>query len=82
MTDLDTPYSLAAAQIAQFRRDGFIKLKHVLSPETLAHFGAEITRLTIELNTEQRPLEERSTYDRAFLQVMNLWSSARWWRAS
>lgn len=76
MTDLDTPYSLASAQIAQFRRDGFIKLKHVLSPETLVHFGNEITRLTIELNTEQRPLEERSTYDRAFLQVMNLWEQS------
>ncbi len=73
MTDLDTPYALSAAHIAQFRRDGFIKLKDVLSPETLAHYGAEITRLTIALNTQQVPLEERSTYDKAFLQVMNLW---------
>ncbi|WP_374658825.1 phytanoyl-CoA dioxygenase family protein [Inhella sp.] len=73
MIDLDTPYTLSAAQIAQFRRDGFIKLKHVLSPETLAHYGAEITRLTIALNTQHVPLEERSTYDKAFLQVMNLW---------
>jgi ectoine hydroxylase-related dioxygenase (phytanoyl-CoA dioxygenase family) len=45
----------------------------VLSSEALAHYGAEITRLTIELNTQSKPLEERSTYDRAFLQVMNLW---------
>lgn len=73
MIDLGTPYALSAAQIAQFRHDGFIKLKDVLSPETLAHYGAEITRLTIELNTQQVPLEERSTYDKAFLQVMNLW---------
>ena len=73
MTDLDAPYALSGAQIAQFRRDGFIKLKDVLSPETLAHYGAEIQRLTIELNTQQVPLEERSTYDKAFLQVMNLW---------
>lgn len=76
MTDLDTRYTLTAEQIARFRRDGFIKLKSVLKPETLAHFGAEITRLTIELNTEQRPIEERSTYDKAFLQVMNLWEQS------
>jgi ectoine hydroxylase-related dioxygenase (phytanoyl-CoA dioxygenase family) len=76
MTDLDTPYALSAAQIAQFRRDGFIKLKDVLSRETLSYFGAEITRLTIELNTQQVPLEERSTYDKAFLQVMNLWEQS------
>ncbi len=73
MNPLDRPYPLSPAQIAQFRRDGFIKLKEVLDADTLQHFGREITRLTVELNTEQRPLEERSTYDRAFLQVMNLW---------
>lgn len=76
MIDLDSPYHLTADQVAQFRRDGFIKLKDVLSAETLAHYGREITRLTIELNTEQRPLAERSTYDRAFLQVMNLWEQS------
>lgn len=76
MNDLDTPYPLGAAQIAQFRRDGFIKLRQVLSPETLRRLGDEITRLTIALNTEQRPLAERSTYDKAFLQVMNLWEQS------
>jgi ectoine hydroxylase-related dioxygenase (phytanoyl-CoA dioxygenase family) len=73
MFDIDPPYPLSDAQKAQFQRDGFIKLKQVLSPEALAHYGQVITRLTIELNTERRPLEERSTYDKAFLQVMNLW---------
>ena len=71
--DIDSPYPISPEHIAAFSRDGFIKLKQVLSPEVLAHFGAEITRLTIELNTQSKPLEERSTYDRAFLQVMNLW---------
>jgi ectoine hydroxylase-related dioxygenase (phytanoyl-CoA dioxygenase family) len=71
--DIHSPYTLTPEQIAQFRRDGCIKLKQVLSPEALAHYGAEITRLTIELNTQSKPLAERSTYDRAFLQVMNLW---------
>jgi ectoine hydroxylase-related dioxygenase (phytanoyl-CoA dioxygenase family) len=76
MNDLDSPYPLTPEQIARFRRDGFIKLKDVLSAATLAHYGREITRLTIDLNTEQRPLAERSTYDRAFLQVMNLWEQS------
>ena len=76
MNDLDTPYVLQPAQVAQFRRDGYIKLKSVLSPQTLAEYGRDITRLTVELNTQQRPLEEHSTYDRAFLQVMNLWEQS------
>jgi ectoine hydroxylase-related dioxygenase (phytanoyl-CoA dioxygenase family) len=74
--DIDSPYPISPEQIAAFNRDGFIKLKQVLSPEALAHFGAEITRLTIALNTQSKPLEERSTYDRAFLQVMNLWQQS------
>ncbi len=71
--DIHSPYTITADHVATFQRDGCIKLKQVLSPDTLAHYGAEITRLTIALNTQSKPLEERSTYDRAFLQVMNLW---------
>ncbi|MFM8767842.1 MAG: phytanoyl-CoA dioxygenase family protein [Rubrivivax sp.] len=74
--DIDSPYTLSAAQIERFQRDGCIKLKQVLSPAALGHYGSAITRLTIDLNTERRPLEERSTYDSAFLQVMNLWEQS------
>lgn len=75
--DIDRPHPLSSEQIAAFRRDGFIKLKNVLPAETLARYGAEITRLTIALNTQHLPLAQRSTYDKAFLQVMNLWEHSR-----
>lgn len=71
---IDTPYSLTSAQIAAFRRDGFVRLKDVFDATTLARFCEAITAQTVALNTETRPMEERSTYDRAFLQVMNLWT--------
>jgi ectoine hydroxylase-related dioxygenase (phytanoyl-CoA dioxygenase family) len=71
--DIDRPFVLPDDAIACFRRDGFVHLRNVLSPETLIHYGRCITRLTIDLNTQTLPLDERSTYDRAFLQVMNLW---------
>jgi ectoine hydroxylase-related dioxygenase (phytanoyl-CoA dioxygenase family) len=71
--DIDSPYALTAGHVAAFARDGHIKLKQVFSREALAHYGDEITRLTIALTTQSRPIAERSTYDRAFLQVMNLW---------
>lgn len=73
MIDLDRPYILPGDAVARFREQGFVHLKHVLSPETLDHYGRRITQLTIDLNTQTLPLEERNTYDRAFLQVMNLW---------
>lgn len=71
--DLDRPYPLSDEQLAQFRRDGFIKLKNVFNAQELRHYGDEIALLTIALNTQTLALEQRSTYDRAFLQVMNLW---------
>jgi ectoine hydroxylase-related dioxygenase (phytanoyl-CoA dioxygenase family) len=71
--DLSTPYSLSEDQIAYFRENGFIKLKQVLPADVLAFYGSEITRLVKALNTETLPMEQRSTYRKAFLQVMNLW---------
>lgn len=71
--DIDSEYRLAPEQIARFQRDGYIKLKHVLSPETLEHYRHEITAKVKELNREDKPLEQRSTYGKAFLQIMNLW---------
>ena len=71
--DLATPFALTPTQIAAFRRDGFIKLKEVLSPATLAHYGAEIRREVAERSRDYKPLAERDTYGKAFLQIGNLW---------
>ena len=79
--DIDSPYPLTDTQIADFRDKGFIKLSEVLSPATIAHYGAEITQQTIALNTQRLPLELRTTYDKAFLQIMNLWESSALVRA-
>ena len=54
---LDAPYPLAPKAIDQFGEQGFIRLKQVLPADLLADHGAEITRLTLALNTETRPLE-------------------------
>ena len=74
--DIDSAYSLSDEQIARFRSDGFIKLKDVFAPETLSHFGGEITAAVDGLNREERPLEQRDTYARAFLQITNLWQES------
>jgi hypothetical protein len=72
--DLDTPYPLTADQIAQFRRDGYIKLKDVLSADVIAHYGPIITAEVYQLNTMHLPIEQRDTYNKAFLQVGNIWT--------
>lgn len=73
LPDISTPYALTDGQIAAYRRDGFIKLKNVFSGEELDAFRGEITRLVKELNSQDTPLEQRTTYGKAFLQVINLW---------
>lgn len=74
--DLDTAYTLASHDITTFRANGFARLKDVLSAEVLTAYGEEITRKVIELNTLHLPMEQRTTYQKAFLQVMNLWTQS------
>jgi ectoine hydroxylase-related dioxygenase (phytanoyl-CoA dioxygenase family) len=72
--DLDEPYPLDEATIARFRADGFVRLPNVLSAETLVGFAPEIDRLVDERNNLAAiPLQERTLYQQAFVQVCNLW---------
>lgn len=74
--DIDAAYPLSAETITRFRQEGFIKLKHVLKPETLSFYGREITEQVFRLNNLTKPMSERSTYEKAFLQIMNLWTKS------
>lgn len=72
--DTDSPYALTADQITRFREEGFIKLKDVFDAHTLGYYADAITRKTFELNpNKDRPLDDRDTYGKAFIQVSNLW---------
>ncbi|GAB4015189.1 phytanoyl-CoA dioxygenase family protein [Spirosoma koreense] len=73
LQELNNHYSVPSEAIAFYRQNGYVKLKHVLSPEVLDHYGTILTDLVFRLNTLTKPMEERSTYERAFLQIMNLW---------
>ncbi|MEM7028600.1 MAG: phytanoyl-CoA dioxygenase family protein [Chloroflexota bacterium] len=70
---LSMPYDLTETDIEAFQHDGFVKLKNVLSADVLDYYGAEITRVVHEQNTQSLPLKERNTYGKAFLQITNLW---------
>ena len=73
LEELATPYQLPTDAVDFYREYGYVKLKNVLSPELLDYYGTRITDLVIRLNTLTKPMEERTTYERAFLQIMNLW---------
>ena len=72
--DLDTPFTLSPEQIDFFQENGFIKLKNVLSPAVIHYMNETISAEVVRLNTQQLPIEQRDTYGKAFLQIMNIWT--------
>lgn len=70
---LDTPYSLSDGDVRQFRDNGWVLLREVCSPEEAAAHGEVIKEVAMAHSRESRPMEERDTYGKAFLQITNLW---------
>lgn len=74
--DLNQPYPLQQSEIDFYRDNGYVKLKQVFPASLLEHYRSHITRNVEELSTQHLPIEKRTTYDKAFLQVMNLWTKS------
>jgi hypothetical protein len=74
--ELNSPFALSQDSIDFFRENGFVKLKHVLSPETIQYMDKTISGEVVRLNTQHLPMEERDTYGKAFLQIMNIWTKS------
>ncbi len=72
-TILNKPYVLSDEQIQFYQKHKYIKLKHVLDEDSLSYFNRVITEKVNELNEEETPLDKRTTYGKAFLQLFNLW---------
>ena len=70
---LDQPYPLPPEAVDFFQKNRYIKLKNVFDADTLAYYGELISQKVAELNTNDKPLDARDTYGKAFLQIFNLW---------
>ena len=68
---LTQPYELTQEQILFYKKFRYIKLKEVLNQETLLFFNDAITDQVSIMNQEDKALEERTTYGKAFLQLFN-----------
>jgi ectoine hydroxylase-related dioxygenase (phytanoyl-CoA dioxygenase family) len=73
LPELSDTYPLTSEQTAAYQRDGHILLRGVCTPEEAEAWRAIITRVTYGHNTNTLPMEERTTYAKAFIQVGNLW---------
>lgn len=70
---LDQPYELSQEAIDFYEKNRYIKLKNVFDAESLAYYGQKISQKVAELNNNDKPLDQRDTYGKAFLQIFNLW---------
>jgi ectoine hydroxylase-related dioxygenase (phytanoyl-CoA dioxygenase family) len=71
---LDANYSVTPAQVKYFSENGFIKIKNIFDASVIDYMNIVISKEVDRLNNQQIPLEERDTYGKAFLQIMNLWT--------
>ncbi len=70
---LDAPYALGESERAAYARDGHVLLRRLASEAEVAPYRDAIAGAVKRHSTETRPIAERDTYGKAFLQVMNLW---------
>jgi ectoine hydroxylase-related dioxygenase (phytanoyl-CoA dioxygenase family) len=70
---LAEPYVLKNDQIEFYQQNRYVKLKQVFDEETITFFNEAISKRVDLMNNENKPLEQRSTYGKAFLQLFNLW---------
>lgn len=74
LPELDGERLVTGEMRQSFQRDGHILLREVAAPEEINVYRKVITAAAKRYNTESRPLAERDTYGKAFLQIMNLWT--------
>ena len=73
LPELSSDYSVSPSQTAEYRQQGHTVLRAVASPEEIGMYRPAIVDAADRYNPETRPLDQRDTYGKAFLQIMNLW---------
>ncbi len=70
---LDATFELDPSTIDAFARDGHVAIRGLASPAELAPVRPILLHEAPRRAWDRRPLEQRNTYGRAFLQSFNLW---------
>lgn len=73
--DLSEAYELDRSQIETFQTKGHILLRGVANDQEVQAYRELITQSTTEFAKSYKPMEERDTYGKAFIQKTNLWVS-------
>jgi len=72
-SEISRSMEVSIDHIEYFRKKGHVIIDQIFENETMVDFRNTVNKAVEQLNTETRRLEDRDTYGKAFLQVMNLW---------
>lgn len=70
---LEENYKVLPSEIEEYQDRGYVHLREVCTREEVAVYKEAIRETALDHARETRPMEERDTYGKAFLQVINLW---------
>lgn len=66
-------YAISSNQAKKYQEDGHIFLTNVARPEEIAYYEEQISSIVMKLNYHDKPVAERDTYGKAFIQIGNVW---------
>jgi ectoine hydroxylase-related dioxygenase (phytanoyl-CoA dioxygenase family) len=70
---LNDVITIDESQIEEFRKNGNTLVRNVMRTDEVSMYREVINAAAYKYNTEKRALNDRDTYGKAFLQIMNLW---------
>jgi len=74
VTSLDDAVTLSRESIDDYRAKGHTVVRNLASQAEIDAYSPAIADATYRLRGDERPLAERDTYGKAFIQSMNLWT--------
>lgn len=74
LPDLSQPIAVPEAGLREFRACGHTCLRALATPQEVAAYRPALLRAGPKGRYDHRPLAERGTYGRAFVQMFNLWT--------
>lgn len=73
LPDLQSDFPLTQEQMESYQAKGHILLREVATSDEIAAYRPVLSGLVHDLNQQTKPLNERDTYGKAFIQIGNLW---------
>ncbi|RXZ81523.1 phytanoyl-CoA dioxygenase family protein [Paenibacillaceae bacterium] len=70
--ELNKDYSVSATDAEQYQKNGHICLREVASAPVIDFLRKDL-HAVIQKNQHEKPVKERNTYGKAFIQVGNIW---------